>query len=151
MTFIIYWNFYMLEMLPSKMQQILMLFFGILGACIGEMPHAFNWLCIMMLVDYITGVVQSFKNKNWSSKTGFRGIIKKCTILVIVILFHGLSDIILLPVIDTAVISAFAINEICSVLENVERMGLGDIIPTPVRKLLDVVTDKEDDIIDKLK
>lgn len=70
---------------------------------------------------------------------------------MIVILFHGLSDIVLLPAIDTAVISAFAINEICSVLENVERMGLGDIIPTPVRKLLDVVTDKEDDIIDKLK
>lgn len=141
----------MLEMLPSKMQQILMLFFGILGACIGEMPHACNWLCVMMLVDYVTGVLQSFKNKNWSSKTGFRGIVKKCTILVIVILFHGLSDIVLLPAIDTAVISAFAINEICSVLENVERMGLGGIIPTPVRKLLDVVTDKEDDLIDKLK
>lgn len=120
---------------------------AIYGYIFNEMPHAFNWLLIMIAVDYITGMIQAFKTKTWSSKTGFKGLIKKSVILTIVILFHGLSDIVHMPEIDTAVIFAFAINEICSILENVERMGLGSIIPKNVRKLLDIVGDTE---IDKL-
>ena len=120
---------------------------AIYGYILNEMPHAFNWLLIMITVDYITGMMQAFKTKTWSSKTGFKGLIKKSVILTIVILFHGLSDIVHMPEIDTAVIFAFAINEICSILENIERMGLGSIIPKNVRKLLDIVGDTE---IDKL-
>lgn len=141
----------MIDLLPNKLQQILMLISGAIGAFIGQMPHAFDWLCVMMLVDYITGMIGAFKTHAWSSKTGFKGIVKKCTILTIVILFHGLAEIVSLPEIETAVIFAFAINEICSILENVERMGLGDVIPKPVRKILAVVEEKGDNLIDKLK
>ena len=132
-------------------EKIITIISAVMGAIYGyifnEMPHAFNWLLIMIAVDYITGMIQAFKTKTWSSKTGFKGLIKKSVILTIVILFHGLSDIVHMPEIDTAVIFAFAINEICSILENVERMGLGSIIPKNVRKLLDIVGDTE---IDKL-
>ena len=132
-------------------EKIITIISAVMGAIYGyifnEMPHAFNWLLIMIAVDYITGMMQAFKTKTWSSKTGFKGLIKKSVILTIVILFHGLSDIVHMPEIDTAVIFAFAINEICSILENVERMGLGSIIPKNVRKLLDIVGDTE---IDKL-
>lgn len=132
-------------------EKIITIISAVMGAIYGyifnEMPHAFNWLLIMITVDYITGMMQAFKTKTWSSKTGFKGLIKKSVILTIVILFHGLSDIVHMPEIDTAVIFAFAINEICSILENIERMGLGSIIPKNVRKLLDIVGDTE---IDKL-
>lgn len=117
----------------------------------GELDHAFTWLFVMMIVDYTTGIIQAIHNHAISSKVGFRGIVKKVIIITIVVLSHGLAKMINLSEIETAVIFAFALNEMYSILENIERAGYGSVIPDPVRKILDIVKDKEDEIIDKIK
>ena len=38
-------------------------------------------LLVVMVVDYVTGVIDGYYNKKLSSKTGFKGILKKCSIL----------------------------------------------------------------------
>ena len=40
-------------------------------------------LLIVMTVDYVTGVIDGYYNKKLSSKTGFKGILKKCSILLV--------------------------------------------------------------------
>jgi toxin secretion/phage lysis holin len=128
---------------------------GIIGSIysflFGELNDAFLWLFCMMVVDYVTGIMQAVHNRKLSSKIGFKGIIKKVIIITIVVLSHGLSEIIHLTEIETAVIFAFALNEMCSILENIERSGFGDIIPKPIRRILEIAGEKEEKMIDKLK
>ena len=58
-------------------------------------------LLIMMIVDYISGMSKAYINGEWSSKVGFRGIVKKVGYMGVVIvaavmdwiIYGGLSGI----------------------------------------------------------
>lgn len=123
---------------------------AIIGFIFDGLQHAFMWLFVFMIIDYITGIMQAIHNKDLSSKIGFKGLIKKSIIVSIVILFHGLADIIQLPALETAAIFAFALNELCSIIENIERSGYADIIPPAVRKLLAICETKSEKIINDI-
>ena len=141
------------ELLPGKMQHIMMSIGSATGLVVGYifdgLNQAFYWLCIFVLIDYITGLVQAYHNKNLSSKVGFRGIVKKAIILSIVILFHGLAKIVEFPALETSAIFAFCLNEMLSILENIERAGFGGIVPPGVRQLLEIVQTKTTDELKK--
>lgn len=143
------------DIAPTKMEQLNIIIGGALGAVVGFIFHglttAFFWLLIFVAVDYVSGLIQAIHNHNLSSKVGFKGIIKKVIILSVVILFHGLAEIVSMPALDTAVIFAFSLNELFSILENIERAGLGNIIPPGVKQILVIYENKGNSIIDNLK
>lgn len=124
---------------------------AILGFVFDGMDKAFAWLCIFMLIDYITGVIQACKRHKWSSSNGFKGLVKKFIIMCVCVMSHGLAQMMQLPMIETTVICAFALNEFGSILENIENMGFGSIIPSTLRKILAVAKEKEAENVDKLK
>ena len=144
-----------LASVPTKMQSILYMIGGAVGTVFGYvvdgLDKAFYWLLIFVAVDYVTGLIQAVHNKNISSKVGFAGIVKKVIIISIVILFHGLADIAGFPSLETAVIFAFSLNELCSILENIERSGFSNIIPPQVAQILAIVESKTEDKIKNLK
>lgn len=144
-----------LALIPTKMQTFLYTIGAALGSVVGYIfngiDKAFYWLLIFVSVDYITGLIQAIKNKNISSKVGFVGILKKVVILSVVILFHGLADIAAIPVLETAVIFAFCLNELYSILENIERAGLGSVIPPQIAQLLAIVESKTEEKIKDFK
>ena len=146
---------FLADLLPSKMEQITYTIGGIIGAIFSFLfegiDAGFYWLCAFMAVDYITGIMQAIINKNMSSKVGFKGLIKKSIIISVVVLFHGLAQIIKIPPMETAAIFAFALNEMFSILENIERAGLGKIIPPGVRQILEIAKSYEAKKIDELK
>lgn len=148
-------NEFLLTFLPSKLEQILLGIGGVFGFVVGwamnGIADAFYWLFAFVCVDYLTGMYQAGKNKVWSSSQGFKGLLKKFLILTIAVLSHGLAKMIELPAVETAVMFAFALNEFGSILENIEKAGYGAIIPLSIRKILEIVEDKGEKAIEKLK
>ena len=84
-------------------------------------------LLILIIIDYITGVIKAIYKKELSSKTGFRGILKKVMILLVVSAGYVIDRIIAstVPVADMVTVF-FIANEGISLLENASEM-----IPIP--------------------
>lgn len=112
---------------------------GIAVSFFGGMDKIMWALLILIVLDYITGLLKALYNKNLSSEIGFKGIIRKILILIIV----GVSVIIQnfgIPAIREIVIMFFAINEAISLLENASQMGLP--IPDKLKDTLLQLRDK---------
>lgn len=93
-------------------------------------------LFVVMIVDYLTGMISARKKNEWSSKTGLFGIVKKlCYLFAVVagggidwLIYSGLS----LAGIQTNYTIMFGvlitiwliINEIISILENLTEIGV---------------------------
>ena len=113
-------------------------------------------LLIMMIVDYISGMSKAYINGEWSSKVGFRGIVKKVGYMGVVIvaavmdwiIYGGLSgigiDIKMSYYLGLIVTIWLLINECISVLENLGEIG----VPLPtflikgIKKLKKNIEDK---------
>ena len=99
---------------------------------------AFDALLIALIAivtfDYITGVLAAIYEKRLSSATGFRGILKKVAILMVVAVAHIIGQIVGADWMRSFVIGFYLANESISILENAGKMNVG--IP---QKLLDVL------------
>jgi len=80
------------------------------------------WLLCFMGVDYITGMYRAIRTTGLSSKTGFQGLVKKSFILLICAISHGIDVITGFSFVQTTIMSAFALNEFLSILENIGRV-----------------------------
>lgn len=112
---------------------------GALIALLGGWDQLIVALIILMILDYITGVLQSIYNKELSSKIGFKGLLKKVLILCVVAVSVVIEKDLGVQAIREVVIMFFACNEGISVLENATKMG----IPLP-KKLQDVLLQIKD-------
>ena len=126
---------------------------GIVGSFIGEL---FNWnewmttLLIFMVLDYITGLIvagvfkKSPKTQDGSleSKTGWRGLAKKFSTLILVLVAVRLDLLLDTDYIQSAVILAFCANEVISLIENVGLMGVK--IPPVISKAISLLNEKGD-------
>lgn len=102
---------------------------------LGGWDTAIQTLALVMILDYITGVLKAVKQKKLNSKVGFWGIIKKFGYLVIVALAVVMDRIVGdTGAIRTLAIYFFVANDGLSILENWGQMGL----PLP-QKLFDVL------------
>lgn len=92
-------------------------------------------LIIAIVLDYISGVIKAFTLKQLSSKIGFKGLLKKIGILMIVML-GVLVDRVAgnTGAIRTLVIYYFVANEGLSILENIAITGVP--IPNVLKKAL---------------
>lgn len=102
---------------------------------LGGWDIALKCLVIVMIIDYITGVMSAFFNKKVNSRIGLKGILKKVGYLCIVALSVILDTISgETGVIRTLVIYFFVANDGISIIENIAKMG----VPMP-KKLIDVL------------
>ena len=107
---------------------------GLLGAFIswfiGGIQGGALILAVLMIIDYVTGVMKGFVLKKWCSEIGFHGIAKK----VCMFLFVGIANVIdkemhieLLghpDVLRDAVICFYMANEGLSITENAIDLGM---------------------------
>lgn len=125
---------------------------AVMGWCsfaIGEIDLSVKWLFVFVVIDYITGMMAAGKTGQWSSRQGFAGILKKVSIFVIVCLCHGIDVICQVDFLRSSAIVAYALNEVGSVFENIERMGYGHLIPAFVQKSIKIIQDKENKKLEK--
>ena len=97
-----------------------------------------------MIIDYITGIIKSIKNKDLNSEKGYFGILKKVLMLLIVVVAQQIDMIFAEQSIDLCVREAtiifYIINEIISILENA---GQFVAIPEKIREVLEQVRKKK--------
>ena len=110
---------------------------------IGGFDIAISCLLIAIALDYISGILKAFINKNLSSEIGLKGILKKVGILVIVML-GVLIDRVAgeTGAIRTLVIYYFVANEGLSIVENLGEAGLP--IPKKLKEALKALKKETD-------
>lgn len=109
---------------------------GVLGWFLGERNPLFYALISFAVLDYISGVMLAVCQKKISSKIGYRGIVKKAMIFILVGLGNVIDNYIIGSgsSIRTMLIMFYLSNEGISILENAANIGL----PLP-KKLKDVL------------
>ena len=109
---------------------------------LGGFDVALKSLLIIIIIDYITGVLSAIYNKKLSSKIGFRGILKKFAYLFIVALSVVLDKILgNTGTVRSLVIYFFVANDGISILENVAEMNIP--LPKKLTEILEQLKDKE--------
>ena len=107
-------------------------------------------LLIFMGLDYVSGLVvagvfhKSNKTDTGSleSKAGWKGLCRKCMILVFVLVAYRLDLIIGTNYIRDAVIIAFIANELISLVVNAGLMGVP--LPAVITKAIDILQKKSE-------
>lgn len=93
---------------------------GYFAAIFGQWDSILWALLVIMVLDCLTGVIKAIYTKTMSSEIGFKGLLKKITVLIIVALSNVLQQITGDNVaIREIVIMFYVANEGISVLENV--------------------------------
>lgn len=105
---------------------------------VGGIDVAIQCLIVAIIIDYISGLIKAYNTKTLSSSIGFRGILKKVGILLIVML-AVLVDRVTIDngSIRTLVIYYFVANEGLSILENLAEAGLP--VPKTLKNALKVI------------
>lgn len=116
---------------------------GLLSAAVGGLDAQIEILFYFMAVDFLTGTYAGIKTEGYISNKCREGLIKKIIIVILVSVCHFMGVVLDFPVIRNAVIIAFAFNEVSSVLENVEKMGYGKLIPEKLRNLLNIAKEQK--------
>lgn len=112
---------------------------GICAVCAflwGRLDGLFYALIAFMVLDYITGLISAYLQKEISSAIGFKGIAKKVFILVLVAVANIVDSQIVgdSTICRSAVIGFYIANEGISIAENAVKIG----VPVP-QKIVDVL------------
>lgn len=101
----------------------------------GDWDVALQCLVIAVALDYISGIIKAFVNKDLSSKIGLKGLLKKVGVFIIVALAVLIDKVTgESGAVRTLVIYYFVANEGLSIVENLGEAGLP--IPDVIKKAL---------------
>ncbi|MEF3303718.1 phage holin family protein [Paenibacillus sp. GYB003] len=121
---------------------------GIVGAALNYMFGGWSELVqlffLLIAVDYATGIAASLKQgRGLNSLKGFWGIWKKGLMVVIVMIGHRFDLLLGTNLFMVGFIYFYMANELVSITENCGKLGLP--LPDRVRKLIEVLKNKQDD------
>ena len=130
--------------LSAGTERVLMTVGGAVGAAFsfafGDVAPLILWLAIFVTADMVTGILGAIRNNNLSGKKLFYGTIRKVVMFCIIALAHGLDaslqDLISFDFVQSIVIVAYTAGEFGSVIKNLEKAGLGGIVPPVLRYIL---------------
>lgn len=111
---------------------------------IGGIDTPIKALAILIVLDFVTGITAGYRTGSLSSQVGSKGIIKKVGIFVCIMFAYLLDNAMAIQMFRGIVISGFSIIEAMSLIENIDRMGFGYIIPDFLRtKLAQIAEEKK--------
>lgn len=125
---------------------------GLVGSFIaslfGGWTASLTTLLIFMAADYVTGLVVAgvFHNSPKTetgaleSRAGLKGLLRKATVLLFVLIGYRLDLAMGVTYIKDAVCIAFIVNELLSIVENAGLMGLP--IPSVIINAVDILKKK---------
>ncbi len=135
--------------LKTSVCTVLGMFGSLLASMFGGWSEDIATLIIFMAVDFVMGLIIAgvFNKSNKSqtgaldSRAGWRGLCKKGTMLLFVLIAHRLDLMLETDYIKTAVIIGFIFNEAISIIENAGLMGLP--LPSIVNKAVEMLKNME--------
>lgn len=117
---------------------------GVLAYLWGAWDALIIALIVCVAADYVTGIIKAAVNGELSSGVGWRGLLKKVLIFVLVAVATVVDN--LVPATNgalrTAVIAFYVANEGLSILENAGALGLP--MPAKLRNALAKLRDDND-------
>ncbi len=121
---------------------------GTVGGCVASYLGGYDLLLrsliTFIVIDYLSGLLKATYNKQLNSDVGFKGILKKVMILLVVAMSYSLSVVINMDF-RSYIIMFFIANEGISILENA-----GEFLPIP-KQLIDLLEKlKSGDFNDKV-
>ena len=116
-----------------------------IASIFGGWDTALATLLIFMAVDYITGLLvagvfhASPKSENGAleSKAGFKGLIRKGLVLVVILVACRMDMLLGVNYIRDAACIAFIVNELISMVENFGLMGVP--FPEPIKEAIELL------------
>ena len=127
---------------------------GMIGSLVasffGGWDTGLSTLVFFMCIDYVSGLITAgvFHKSNKTdsgtleSRAGFKGLCRKCMVLLFVLIGYRLDLVVGTTYIRDAVCIGFIANELISIVENAGLMGL--YIPPVITKAIDVLKSKEE-------
>lgn len=116
------------------------------AAYMGTLAVPIIVLIIMMVIDYISGMAAAWVHNNLSSKVGAKGIVKKVGYMGLIVVAMGIDYLIYSGIMSVHIDIGYQmwfglvvavwliINELISILENLDRLGVP--IPEFIRAVL---------------
>lgn len=138
---------------PNNAEKVVLAVGGAIGAgfswAVGGVTDAMQWLMILAAIDYVTGSMASRKEGKLCSERGALGIFKKAFMFGVIAVCHGVDVSTGQNYLRDIAVFAYSLNEVLSMIENVERLGYGHWIPPFLKAGLKVLKDKEDELLKK--
>lgn len=106
----------------------------------------FNVLILFIILDYISGIFRAIVEQKLSSQIGYKGILRKIFILVIISVSYLIDEYIIMAETKsmTLIVTMFYIsNEGISILENANKIGIP--IPNKLKQVLLSVRNEENE------
>lgn len=124
---------------------------GVIAGFFGGWDAALITLLIFMGVDYITGLIVAgvFKNSTKTdggalgSNAAFMGLLRKGMVLLVVLVACRLDIMIGTNFVRDAVVIAYCVNEMLSIVENMGLMGVP--IPEAITKAIEILKNKNEE------
>lgn len=114
---------------------------SIISLLIDGMGLAVTILIAIMGIDYVTGLMQAWYNKQLSSMVGMRGFIRKLYVLLLIAAIYLCEDAIFgTEHVGDGVVIAYIAIELISITENGIKMGAP--MPPYIKSLIEIVKDK---------
>lgn len=128
---------------------------GIVSALIGSWGAALETLCIVMLLDYISGLIvagifhKSPKRAGGAleSKAAWKGLMRKMLVIIMIVAFHQLDRLTGKTFFRDGACWAFFTVEMISIVENV---GLIYPLPAFITKAVDWLKNKSDNMANQI-
>jgi toxin secretion/phage lysis holin len=108
---------------------------------LGGFDKAIQILLILVVIDYLTGIIRAAVNGKLDSRVGAKGIIRKVCVFIVLVVAVQIENFIGQPeTIHNVVAYFYVVNEAISILENID-----DFIPIPdsLRQFLKRLKNKE--------
>ncbi|MSS62914.1 phage holin family protein [Velocimicrobium porci] len=96
-------------------------------ALFGEWDNSFQILLLLMVFDYVSGVLTAFYKKEFRSNIGYKGIIKKVGMLLCIAVSSQIDTLHLYDgdiCTRSIILLFFSINESLSIFENLNKIGV---------------------------
>ncbi len=136
------------EIVANSIKGAITVFFAALAAYFANVAAPLVVLLIVVISDYITGLIKAYITRTLSSRIGFSGILKKLSYFVVVgvgmvvdyLISSGIKQINTgfggdLSIVSIVIIIWLIINELLSILENLSDIGVP--LPSFLRKLIE--------------
>ncbi len=126
---------------------------GFVASMFGGWDAALTTLVIFMAIDYVTGLVvagifhksQKTESGALESRAGWKGLLRKGTTLLVVLIACRLDLAIGTNFVRDAVVIGYIANEAISIVENAGLMGIP--IPSVIKKSIDVLKKQENEVV----
>lgn len=114
----------------------------IINLLFGKMDYSFGFLMLVMIIDYLTGLLCGYSDKSLSSEKATKGLFKKMFVLIYVIIGHHLDMMLHVEFVRIGICYMYAAGEVLSIIENGTKLGVP--VPEPIKKALEMMNTKDE-------